>query len=350
MNGIKDIGTIIEKNESFDLNFDFTVRNQKRISNAGAIVIAYWYEYFYRMQALSELVKYNKTYFKMDKDELTKADMLFSEDFIYGNRDESDYQGKGCIITELLNHCIKEGVILRKELHCNSEFPIPYNLIQADKDKLLQHASNFKIEDYNKIENTFDSIDAELKAWNLPLIAVIKIYDNFNDTGLSGNIPDARGVLKEYAPVLITGTKNGKVKILNTLGENWGKDGYGYISDMRLFREIYSLVPIVEHISEDPNSILYSVQIGKSLNKIDMERLNIKISRTKLTYEQRSEISLYKGNFIGDIIKVDEYYKLQIGIYNEIDKVLPLVKVLLQLGYNPNIERIPFSDRFDYIK
>ena len=87
----------IEIPEKFELDYDIPIQNQGQVGSCVA-------------HALMEMKSY------IDND-------MYSIGFIYGNRNDNDFQGSGLIPREALKHLVKEGDCLKASFDYNIEYP-----------------------------------------------------------------------------------------------------------------------------------------------------------------------------------------------------------------------------------
>ena len=105
--------------EKFELDYDIPIQNQ---GNVGSCVA----------HALMEMKSY------IDNS-------MYSIGFIYGNRNDTDYQGSGLVPREALKCIVKNGDCLKNSFDYNIEYPaIKNKMIEIGMDKLLTEAAEHK--------------------------------------------------------------------------------------------------------------------------------------------------------------------------------------------------------------
>ena len=109
----------IEIPEKFELDYDIPIQNQGDVRSCVA-------------HALMEMKSY------IDNN-------MYSIGFIYGNRNDNDFQGSGLIAREALKHLVKEGDCYKESFDYNVEYPeIRNKKYEIGRDKLYGKASQSK--------------------------------------------------------------------------------------------------------------------------------------------------------------------------------------------------------------
>ena len=206
----------IEIPEKFELDYDIPVQNQ---GNVGSCVA----------HALMEMKSY------IDND-------MYSIGFIYGNRNDNDFQGSGLIAREALKHLVKEGDCFKESFDYNIEYPeIRNKMSEIGIDKLYAEASQFKSLAYIRL--SADEIKEYLVKYKKPIMIVVRVYKNFYTAKSNkGIIPsEPVGVYKGNHAMVIVGYDKDTLKIVNSWG-NTGDNGYYYLDiNSSIIKELWAL-------------------------------------------------------------------------------------------------------------
>ena len=206
----------VEIPESFELDYDIPVQNQ---GNVGSCVA----------HALMEMKSY------IDNE-------MYSIGFIYGNRNDDDYQGNGLVPREALKHLVKDGDCFKESFNFNIEYPaIKNKMIEVGIDKLLIEASEHKSLAYISLKP--GEIKEYLVKYKKPIMIVVKVYQNFYTAKTNkGIIPsEPVGAYKGNHAMVIVGYDKDTLKIVNSWG-NTGYNGYYYLDiNSNIIRELLAL-------------------------------------------------------------------------------------------------------------
>ena len=202
--------------EKFELDYDIPIQNQ---GNVGSCVA----------HALMEMKSY------IDND-------MYSIGFIYGNRNDNDFQGSGLIAREALKHLVKEGDCFKESFDYNIEYPeIRNKMSEIGIDKLYAEASQFKSLAYIRL--SADEIKEYLVKYKKPIMIVVKVYQNFYTAKTNkGIIPsEPVGSYKGNHAMVIVGYDKDTLKIVNSWG-NTGDNGYYYLDiNSSIIKELWAL-------------------------------------------------------------------------------------------------------------
>ena len=206
----------IEIPEKFELDYDIPVQNQ---GNVGSCVA----------HALMEMKSY------IDND-------MYSIGFIYGNRNDNDFQGSGLIAREALKHLVKEGDCFKESFDYNIEYPeIRNKMSEIGIDKLYAEASQFKSLAYIRL--SADEIKEYLVKYKKPIMIVVRVYKNFYTAKTNKGIIPSKpvGAYKGNHAMVIVGYDKDTLKIVNSWG-NTGDNGYYYLDiNSSIIKELWAL-------------------------------------------------------------------------------------------------------------
>ena len=209
----------IEIPEKFELDYDIPVQNQ---GNVGSCVA----------HALMEMKSY------IDND-------MYSIGFIYGNRNNNDFQGSGLIAREALKHLVKEGDCFKESFDYNIEYPeIRNKMSEIGIDKLYAEASQFKSLAYIRL--SADEIKEYLVKYKKPIMIVVRVYKNFYTAKTNKGIIPSKpvGAYKGNHAMVIVGYDKDKLIIVNSWG-NTGDNGYYYLDiNSSIIKELWALEDI----------------------------------------------------------------------------------------------------------
>lgn len=212
-------------------------------------------------------------------------DNILSPSYVYNQINNG--QNKGTYFEDAFN-------ILQTEGACTfSSMPyIPNDWVSQPNNNQEREAKNFKIETYRRLNlsDAVTSLKAELINKNPVIIASIfdETYYNsgFNFNG-SDYIWNSIGNVNNFMghAILIVGYDDNKnaFKIMNSWGENWGKNGYGWINYniiSRVVREAYIIKPKYKEnlISEETPDYVQTTSNDLNSNDVNNVGLNFLIN------------------------------------------------------------------------
>lgn len=326
-----------EKNElpnKLSIEYPFTPKVQGDPESCFGFVISEWYETVYNNEYRRELFKYIKDNYDIDEEYITEDYLKFSVGFPYGNRTENDYQGKGCIIRQQLEHCINEGVVLEKEFEYNLEMSEIMNLVNEKKNWLYKHASFFKAKSKVRLKS-IDEIKMFMNEYKVPVIAVLNLYTNFYNVGGDGLVPICDGTLNAKHGVLINGYDDDMIRFLNNWGEEWGAKGYGYFieNDENILAEAWGLIPQEHTVFPEDLVESWRVRIFSSVYKQKTIDELYKLASKQLNQEQMDLLGIDHDFLGGIIVEEHDRFILQVGSFNNKYNAYKLIDVLRDIGY-----------------
>lgn len=186
--------------EEFELSMP-AVKNQGRVGACVAHTLATTIEYFNRLQG--------------------DGTEEMSVGFIYGNRGEYDYDGKGMVTSQALNRVQKCGCVTAKRCNVYSEAPEIVNYIQGQLVNYLIEAYPNRITSYYRL-----TTDDEIKASLMQNGPVIFAMNWFKDINVTNGIIKTNGVKSDSSHALVIyGWNQDGWKIQNSWGTSWGNGG-----------------------------------------------------------------------------------------------------------------------------
>lgn len=254
---------------------------------------------------------------------------LYSAGFIYGNRAETDSQGRGTVTREALKQMVKCGTVYQKDFPVNVAYPEIANIMatQYDKKDLLKKALLHKSESYIRLD--IDEIKSYIYTEKKPVVVSINVYESFHRFGSDYIMPYCSGDKQGRHLVVILGWKGNTLKMLNSWGPNWGNRGYGYLrlDDELLYNEAWALTDkrIIRPVTPPPTNnvsptgkIAYRVQIGAFAVRANAEKL-IKELDTK--------------GIASCIVLYPDKFKVQCGYFLVKENAKNMLNKLKDLGY-----------------
>jgi hypothetical protein len=148
---------------------------------------------------------------------------LYSTDFIYWNRQESDYHGQGMIIREALSNLCKDGTPPKEALPGNYGYVKDYRHTYLT-DKIRELAKPQVIKKYAVCYNDSEVCDCIYQ--NGPVVLGVGVYDSF-DILMDWKVPEPKPTEQRNGVHAITaiGYNSEGIIIQNSWGEYWGKGG-----------------------------------------------------------------------------------------------------------------------------
>lgn len=254
---------------------------------------------------------------------------LYSAGFIYGNRAETDSQGKGTVAREALKQMVKCGTVYQKDFPVNEVYPeiLKTMTTKYNKEELLKKALLHKSESYIKLD--VNEIKSYIYTEKKPVVASINIYDSFYKFGPDYIIPCCSGKKRGRHLVIILGWKNDTLKMLNSWGPNWANNGYCYLRlyDELLYNEVWALTDKRIIRTETPSSSNDIIPTSKTAYKVQTGAFTVRANAEKLVKELDSKgiascISIYPDKF-----------KVQCGYFLVKENAENMLNKLKDLGY-----------------
>lgn len=172
----------------------------------------------------------------------TNTDNMYSIGFIYANRQEDDWQGKGLVVRQALKNLVNYGDCRKVSFPINEEYPDILNeLDKYGKDKLLSEAQDHKSLAYIRLEK--ENIKEYLVKYQKPILVTVTVYDNFYTANANGYIPSVpQGSKKGGHAMLCIGYKKDTLVLVNSWGNYNGDNGLYYLDiNSSIIRELWAL-------------------------------------------------------------------------------------------------------------
>lgn len=150
--------------------------------------------------------------------------VVFSEDFLYANREADHYKGEGMYPREACDSLLKKGIVpLDYFNYPNKEYSLLAPLLAPLLEALLPLAEPRKISAYYK---TTTQAERELSLLNLgSQTFTFPVYSSFFKTGRDGIIPEPSGELNGYHEMAVYGWDEDFWYGQNSWGSYWGNKG-----------------------------------------------------------------------------------------------------------------------------
>lgn len=148
----------------------------------------------------------------------------FSRGFLYGNRNDNDWQGEGMYIRQALKHLNHEGDCLYADFKFNKTYPQVKALIDKDRENLFSKALPYKVLNYFRL---YTQEEIKIALLNQGAIIVgMPIYSSFKSNCPLPTKNDKRE--GGHAMCLVGWDKTGWI-IQNSWSSFWGDNGYVHV-------------------------------------------------------------------------------------------------------------------------
>lgn len=235
------VGNEAEFPEEFELKIP-KIKNQKNKSSCVAHSIASTIEHFNMVQ--------NNDNTKM------------STNYIYGNRTNMNYAGKGMYTRKAIANACKYGDVIESDFPGNTEVPDVIEEFEDKKFSLYDKGVPYRFSSYYSVKSKNEIKTALMQ--NGPVIFAMKWYDDIEVQ--DGIIHTAQnGDAGGHCMVIYGWNKDGW-KILNSWGTGWGINGTAILPYDIKIKEAYG---IVDNIVNDVEVIKpYDGKFGQIIAKI----------------------------------------------------------------------------------
>ena len=173
----------------------------------------------------------------------TNANNMYSVGFIYANRQEDDFQGRGMITREALKNLVKYGDCKKSSFPINEEYPvIVETLNKYGKEKLLDEADDHKSLAYISLDR--ENIKDYLVKYQKPVLITVRVYDNFYEANINGGIIPSKPIGNKRGghAMLCVGYKDDTLIIINSWGDYNGDKGKYYLDiNSNIIKELWVL-------------------------------------------------------------------------------------------------------------
>lgn len=191
----------------------------------------------------------------------TKHNYIFSTDFIYGCRLDTDYFGEGMYLRDGLKILQKYGDVWNTQLPGNSSVSVAMEKVKINFETLIPLAEPNRISTYYKIQ-TLNEIKYALIN-DGPVPASMRWFKDAKINS-KGKYNYSSKEVQDYHAVLIIGWTEDSLIIQNSWGRLWGDHGLFYIPFNKIeevFREFYG-------VTDDINKIVQPKQITIKLSPL----------------------------------------------------------------------------------
>ena len=171
------------------------------------------------------------------------SENVYSVGFVYGYRQEDDWQGTGMVTREALKNLVKVGDCKYSSFPVNEEYPaIKNTLNKYGLDKLVKEAANNKALAYIRLQT--DELKEYFCKFKKPVAISVNVYDNFYEANSNkGEIPSIpKGKKKGSHLMLCIGYIGNKTVCINSWGDHNGDKGRYYLDiNSEIIKEIWAL-------------------------------------------------------------------------------------------------------------
>lgn len=280
---------------------------------------------------------------------MLNLDYELSQYMIYHNRDLSlfeEFPFPGWYNNLAEKHLKNEGVCKLASYDNFTEVPDGITEFQKVRNSLLPEASKYKLISYCELKSV-DEIKQFMATQNTAtqkagVILSIAVYPNFANIGSDGIFPSPKGEIQGYHSIAVTGCDDKYIEVQNSVGKEWGKGGYGYISvkDTATIQEIRGIIISTDMYNKEedkpvvkPVNVLYRVQLSACSNKeyaiLDQQEL----AKKKLSPTQKAKLGVINDYLGSCLIYENKLYKCQVGSFQYKENAIKLQEVLKELGY-----------------
>lgn len=253
-----------------------------------------------------------------------RKNTLLSRYFLYHNRDLKngwDIPFKGNYLKNTLRHMRNEGCCTLDEYNNPEECPEGIYTLNKYKPAIFEKSKKYKISNYIKLE-TLDDVKKFMLQYptNSGVLCSMSVYQSVANTKSDGVIPKSEGTLCGYHAISIIGFKGNYLRFVNSIGDQWGDHGFGWLdtTDNKLIKELWGFI-VTEQKIEIPKRKVYKVQLG-AFRKIENTR----------NFSEK----LFKDNIPNFIVRIGDYYKVQVGCFIDKDNAKNYVMGLRNKKYN----------------
>jgi len=227
----------------------------------------------------------------------------YSTSFIYGNRNDKDYQLEGMMPREGLSRIARYGTCEYDKFPLLGDYPTCKAEFIKRKDELIPIAMPQKIYAYCRLSST--QFEKFIQKYEIPVLATISVYESFYNTGIDGIVPPKSGNFCGGHAMQLVGSKiiNGKKYAVcqNSWSDAWGNKGLCYIDYISMpFTEIWGMIDAnpKQDISL-PQKFMYV--IGETYYAIDDKLFNFDVA--PLLINARTYVPLRHWEHLGYSIK-----------------------------------------------
>jgi hypothetical protein len=194
----------------------------------------------------------------------------YSKAWIYGNREQDDFQGEGMYSREGLKQVSRLGTPELSLLPIIGTYPACKDAISKDINLLLPNAISQKIKGYVRLRN-IQEVKTFIYTYECPILVIIDVYESFYNTGSDGIVSPNSGTYYGRHAMIAHGWYiiDGKPYIYgqNSWSEQWGKGGFWYIDPTTCpFVEMWGLLnELPQSVTDRPKEILMTIDNNKMI-------------------------------------------------------------------------------------
>lgn len=191
----------------------------------------------------------------------TTHNYIFSTDFIYGCRRDTDYRGDGMYLRDGLKVLQKYGDVWYTQLPGNSNVITAMKKVEKNFDKLVPLAEPNRISTYYKIQNLNELKYALINGGPVP--AVMRWFEGV-DVKSDGLYTYTSKQVRDYHAVLVLGWTKTNLIVQNSWSGSWGDHGLFYVPIDKIEEVFYEFYGV----TDDINSVVRPNQITIKLSPL----------------------------------------------------------------------------------
>ena len=231
-----------------------------------------------------------------------------SAPFLYGYRRQMEYMGMGLYMRDLMHTITKVGAVTEESCSVECEVPEAIERVNMNLLPLTNEASKYMIAGYARITSQRE-LDFALMN-NLPVAAIINIYNPILDSqnryicpGIGGMLLHSVSVWGKDKPFEFLDSPF--YRVLNTWGQEWGDNGWCWMSwdDLSRVGEMWVITDHIKLNDELPSLDIFQRPIVKFARGNDVRYVQQKLNmlgceagETNGTYSRFTEcaVKLFK--------------------------------------------------------
>jgi hypothetical protein len=259
-----------------------------------------------------------------------------SPGFIYGNREETDYQEEGMYPRQALKNLQKYGTVEFDLFPYKDHYYKLKDQFNVFKNDLLPKAEPYRITSYCRLHGVNEIKSALMQLG--PVTVCMPIYSNFYNLPYGNVVPMPSGEIEGYHEVTFFGWRKDNTWVtFNSWGEYWGDHGKCYMPFSFPITEAWSItdtiLPKPEEITAPmPEEIVIpkpeEIPSNKKCWRIQIGAYKYEVNAIDIRDKILKKINKVKNR----IFFIDNFYKIQLGEFGTEKEARELSKELTKLG------------------